>query len=83
MHISYKYNIHFFGFSFIQLQGRLANNDFMRFLEIQGEVRTRQTSMVKMVEEVPSLLINALLILPSHSFILYLLIPSSLINFLS
>jgi hypothetical protein len=50
---SNKYNIHFFGFSFTQLQGRLAVNDVKRYFEILEEFHTGQTSIVKMVEEVP------------------------------
>ena len=50
---SNKYNIHFFGFSFKQLQGRLAVNDVKRYFEIVQEFRTGHTSIVKMVEEVP------------------------------
>jgi hypothetical protein len=50
---SNKYNIHFFGFSFIRLQGRPAVKDVKRYFEILEDLHTGQTSIVKMVEEVP------------------------------
>jgi hypothetical protein len=70
MHISYKYNIHFFIWLLIDLihmilyiyiyiyiyilQGRLTINEYMRYFEILEGFPSRQPSMVKLVEEVPS-----------------------------